>query len=293
MHGKNQKISGRIGLVWTMIAGVLALSSAALAQPNPNSPTTQWVPILYGNNIAGDLSSDQQNGGAELDVVGNQSEPSFYLQYSSGYLGFRLRLGADKNPPGFGGCAFVGLDVNRNGALDLFVGVNNQGNRDQIGIWQPGPGANTSPGTTSVGTLFQTYAETSLTYDFTPITPALDPTASNFDLNGDGNTDQFLTFYVPLTDVTAALAARNMTFTASSLTDLMAITATQPNNLNGDINDVNGGIGSSSSWTQLGALSQAYAPVSIISVPEPSAATFFGLAMIVTVCHLLGSTRRY
>ena len=268
----------------TAIAAVIfVLSPQAFAQPNPDSPATQWVPILYGNNIVPDPSGDQQTGSAELDIVGNLSEPSLYLQYADGYLGFRLRLGADVNPAGFKGCAFVGLDVNGNGPLDLFIGVDNQGSHDAIGIWLPGSGANTSPNTTSVGTMADSYPETSLSYDFTPLSATLAPTSLNYDLNADGYTDQYLTFYVPFADVASALATQNINFTTNSLMDLVVMTATQPNSLNGDINGVDGGTGSGQTWTQLGAASLAYTPVSIvpfnpISVPEPSQQTLFCLA---------------
>lgn len=298
MLGKNQKFTVRIGLLETMVAGILFLSPATFAQPNPNSSTANWVPILYGTNSIPDPSADQQTGSAESDIVGNLSEPSLYMQYTSGYIGFRLRLGADVSPPGFKGCAFIGLDVGLTGTLDLFIGVDNQGSHNQVGIWLPGSGANTAPANTSVGALVNSYTETSQNYSFTPLSTAIDPTSVNFDLNADGRTDQFLSFFVPFADVTSALASQNINFTTNSLMDLVAATATQPNSLNEDLNGVSGGINSGQAWAQLGAASDAYTPTSIspvnpTSVPEPVSGTLFSVLGGMTLLQLVVMRRRY
>jgi hypothetical protein len=192
----------------------------------------------------------------------------------------------------------VGLDVNLTGTLDLFVGVNNQGSHDELGIWLPGSGANTSPGTTSVGTQIKSYTETALDYSFTPFSAALDPTSVNNDLNADGRTDQFLTFYVPFADVASALATQNINFTTNSLMDLVAATATQPNSLNEDLNGVSGGINSGQTWAQLGAASLAYTPTSIApvnpaSVPEPVSGTLFSVLGGMALLQLVVLRRRY
>jgi hypothetical protein len=298
MSGKNQKYALRIGLFETMIAGVLFLSSAAFAQTDPNSSTTNWVPILYGTNSMPDPSVDQQTGSAESDIVGNLSEPSLYMEYNSGYIGFRLRLGADVSPAGFKGCAFIGLDVGLTGTMDLFLGVNNQGSHDELGIWLPGVGANTTPASTSVGTEVFSYTETSLNYSFTPLSAALDPISVNYDLNTDGRTDQFLTFFVPFADVASALATQNINFTTNSVMGLMAATATQPNSLNEDLNGVDGGINSGLTWAQIGGTSLAYtptsmAPVNLTSVPEPIAGTLFSVLGGMALLQLVIMRRRY
>lgn len=264
-------LAKRIVSVLLFFWAFILVVPSVFSQPNPGSPTTQWVPILYGNSNYPDPSADQQTGSAESDIVGNLIQPSLYMQFNSGYLGFRLRVGADANPPGFKGAAFVGLDADLNGSLDLFVGVNNQGKSDQVGIWNPGTGLNTSPKTTSiVSPALMSYTETSLNYGFTAVTAVNNPGATSFDLNGDGNTDQFLTFYVPFADIASKLALAGITFTANSPMQLVAATATQDNSLNQDLNGVTGGINSTLSWTQLGAFSQIYSPTGIAPVPEPS-----------------------
>jgi len=264
-------------------AAIFCLAPAVFGQI-PTSPTTLWVPILYGNNNFPDPSADQQTGSAESDMVGNLSQPSFYMQYTNGFLGFRFRVGADASPAGFKGAAFVGLDANLSGSLDLFIGVNNQGSGDSVGIWFPGAGLNTSPKTTSiVSPPTLSYSETSLNYSFAPVTAVNNPGASSFDLNADGRTDQFLTFYVPFSAIVSALATEGITFSLNSPMQLVAATATQDNSLNEDLNGVNGGINSVLTWQQLGGTTQTYTPTSTTPVPEPSV-----LALMV-VAGTLGS----
>src|ERR1041385_8911390 len=137
----------------TVCALAVLLDATVHAQINPNSPTTQWVPILYPGGNYPDPFQDQQTGSTEGDLVGNAANPAFYMKFdagatpgpASGWLGFRLRIGQDANPPGFKSNAFIGLDANADGALDIFLGVDNQGAQNQLGIFNPGTGLNISP----------------------------------------------------------------------------------------------------------------------------------------------------
>ena len=216
---------------------------------------------------------------------------------TNGFLAFRLRVGADVSPAGFKGGAFVGLDANLDGALDIFIGVNNQGSGDHIGLWAPGSGANTSPNTTTmVSPSATSYTETATTYSFTPVTGVINPGATNFDLDGGGKTDQFLSFVVPMSDVAAMLALRGITnFTKATPMRIVAATATQDNSLNEDLNGIIGGINSLSTWAELGAESQTYSPSSTAPVPEPSPFAFCilgGFALFFLTRKPKGSSRR-
>jgi hypothetical protein len=126
----------------------------------------------------------------------------------------------------------------------------------------------------------------------------LDPTSLNFDLNADGRTDQFLTFFVPFADVASALATQNINFTTNSVMGLMAATATQPNSLNEDLNGVNGGINSGLTWAQIGGTSLAYTPTSVgpvnpVSVPEPLGGTLCSVLGGMALLQLVILRRRY
>src|ERR1051326_3127492 len=196
------------------------LSRAAIASiVDVTSPTTDWTPIAYGSNNP-DPSNDQQTGSGEGDIVGHFNHPSLYTAFgdagtssvTDGTIGFRVRVGADDSPAGFKGAFFVGIDANHDGALDLFIGVNNSGSSDMIGIFAPGSGANTSPNTTSIVTtpLFS-YVITASNYSWLAVNTTIDPSVgTSTDLNGDGKNDFFLTFSVPFADVIAALSGRGI-----------------------------------------------------------------------------------
>ena len=239
------------------------------------APTTSWTAISYSGSYP-DFFSDQQTGDKESDLVGNQLNPAFYtafdgagtLSLTDGTLFFRARLAAQKNPPGYSQCLFVGLDANLDGALDLFLGVDNQGSHNQLGIWNPGSGANTSPNTTSINNpALKTYAETTNNYSWTQVNAIIDPLASSFDVDGGGDTDYFLSFSIPFADVVAYMAT-NSSFCETSAVHYVMATATQPNSLNQDLNGVSNGVNSASTWSQLGGLSVTYTASGQV-IPEP------------------------
>ena len=255
------------------------------AQILPGSPTTLWTALLYGvsNPTIPDPSNDQQTGSLESDIVGNTTHASLFTAFydggtpslTDGQIAFRLRLAEEKNPPGFSGSAFVGLDANGDGKLDLFLGVNNSGSADQIGIWKAGSGANISPNTTTLAnTPSFTYTETSTNYSWIQVTSISDPSATSYDLDGGGGTDRFLSFVLPFADVVAAVnSVLTNGFNQNSVVAYVAATATQANSLNQDLNGVDGGVNSSSTWASLGALTLPYS-ASGIQVPEPATGTF-------------------
>ena len=243
--------------------------------------------MTYGSNNP-DPSNDQQTGSGEGDIVGNQDHPSVYVAFgdagtpslTDGVLGLRIRLGADDNPAGFKGALFVGIDANGDGALDLFIGVDNSGSSNTIGIWSPGNGANTSPSTTTiVSAPLASYTITALNYSWTAVNTTIDPTVGTAtDLNGDGKNDYFLTFTVPFADIVAALAAKGITVDQNSTFSYVVATATQANSLNQDLNGVGKNYDGNATWSTLGVISD---PITAggIPVPEPNAA-FFAVAVI-------------
>lgn len=254
------------------------------------APTTAWTPILYSSNNP-DPSNDQQTGSAEGDIVGNAQHPSAYTMFgdgntpslTDGTLGFRIRLGADTSPAGFKTALFVGLDANHDGKLDLFLGVNNSGSADTVGIWNPGTGANVSPSTTSmVATPLVSYTPTAANYYWSSVTTVNDPSVgAATDLDGGGQNDYFLGFAIPFSDVVAQLAAAGITFDQNSTLTYVIATATQANSLNQDLNGVAGSVNSSLTWSQLGVLSNPMTPGGVAVVPEINPALWGGLLLVV------------
>jgi len=271
----------------SLAAAVLWLPATAVGAPIVmNSPTTSWTPVLYASSPP-DAVNDQGTGHAEADIVGDLSHPAFYTAFddagtaalTDGVLGFRVRLGADQNPAGFGHVATVGIDANLDGALDIFVVVRNTGNPNQIALYDAGIGANTSPATTSLTASGIAYGETASNYNWSPVTVTIDPSATLFDVDADGSIDHFLSFAVPLQDLVNRLALLGVTGVNQNTAFQYVIgTSTQANALNQDLGGPAGGTNSSSTWAVLGATSLAYSAAGT-PVPEPGTAFLLGLGL--------------
>jgi hypothetical protein len=266
----------------------LGVAAAAGAVPiDVAGPTTGWTAIVYASNPP-DFADDQATGQPEADIVGDLSNPAFYTAFddagtpasTDGTLGFRIRLGADANPAGFSKVAAVGIDANLDGALDVFLLVDNTGSPNQIAIYDAGSGANTSPSTTTISSTGVGYAETASNYDWSAVTATIDPTATSFDIDGDGAVDHFLSFAVPLQDLVNQLAAIGIANVDQNTPFQYVLgTSTQGNALNQDLGGPNGGSNSSSTWAALGATSNTYSAAGT-PVPEPGAAQLLGLGLI-------------
>lgn len=261
------------------IAAILCLALGAQAQVALDAPTDRWTAVVYPNSLHPDPYADQQTGSREGDLVGNLLHPAFYTLFDGagtaspvdGTLAFRARIGADKNPAGFATALFVGMDADSDGDLDLFLGVNNSGSKDTVGLWAPGTGANTSPSTTTLqATPLSAYIPSAATYDWRAVSAAADPTASSFDLDGGGDTDRFLSFAVPFADVVGALSLQGISIDQNTHVRYVMATATQANSLNQDLNGVAGSVNSSMTWAQLGVASTPITPTGML--PEPSTA---------------------
>lgn len=271
---------------------------SAAAQIVPNSSTPNWIPIL---DPTPDPFSDQQTGSKESDIVGTQTAPSLYTAFwnggtsslTDGQIAFRLRLAEEKNPPGYSGAAFIGIDANADGKLDVFAGVHNSGVTAAVGLWRPGNGLNISPSTTTLespGAI--SYQETSLNYSWTPVNVTIDPTTISYDLDngGNGGTDHFLSFVIPFADLVALFADVGvLNVNENTAFAYVAATATQDNSLNQDFNGVNGGINSSTAWQDLGVLTAPISANGVTPVPEPSS---MALLLVGAAAMCVGLRRR-
>ena len=268
-----------------MLASAL---SAGATVVDLTAPTTDWTPIQYSNNNP-DPSNDQQTGSTEGDIVGNALHASAYTMFGNagtpsltdGTLGFRIRLGGDVSPGGFKTALFVGIDANNDGAIDLFLGLNNSGAADEIGLWNPGTGLNTSPSTTTiVSNPLVSYTEGASNYNWMQVTTVNDPSVgSATDIDGGGEEDFFLGFSVPFADVVSQLALLGIAFDENSVLTYVIATATQANSLNQDLNGVAGNVNSSLTWSQLGVLSNPMTASGISMVPEVNPALWIVLLL--------------
>ncbi len=279
-------------IIFSGIAALLSNVSASVV--DVTAPTTSWTVIQYGSNNP-DPSNDQQTGSSEGDSIGNTLHPSAYTMFGDAgiplptdkTLAFRVRLGADMNPVGFKTALFVGIDANH-GALDLFIGVNNSGSADTIGLWNPRNGLNISPNTTTiVATPLVSYTQTAANYNWAAVTLTNDPSVgSETDLDGGGKNDYFLSFSVPFNDVVVELAARGISgFNQNSPLAYVIATATQANSLNQDLNGVGQNYDGSATWSVLGVQSDTMSPAG--PVPEPSI-----FAFVLSGVGILGASMR-
>jgi hypothetical protein len=265
---------------------VLFAASSAFAQILVGSPTTDWSAIQY-TGVVPDFSMDEQATSIDADIVGNSANPSFYRTFwdggtqanlIDGEIGFRLRVAGDKNPAGFNGVAYVGVDVTGDGSLDLFLGASTQGGTNLIGIWLAGNGLNTSPSNTTVSsTALYSAPITSSNFNWSPINSTIDPSVTNINIDGGSgggadHTDHFLSFALPFSELVSATA--NFLpggITENSLLRFVAATSTQQNSLNQDINGLPRIYDGSQSWSSLGVLSEPVPATTTLSIPEPSA----------------------
>jgi hypothetical protein len=282
------------------LAVLSVLIAVALANPSRatvvdlTAPTTSWTPILYSNNNP-DPSNDQQTGASEGDIVGNAQHASAYTMFgdgntpslTDGTLAFRIRLGADTSPAGFKTALFVGIDANKDGKLDLFLGVNNSGSADTVGIWDPGTGANVSPSTTSmVSTPLISYTPVAANYSWIGVDSTNDPSVGTAtDLDGGGKNDYFLGFAIPFSDIVAKLSAVGITFDQNSTLTYVIATATQANSLNQDLNGVGKNFDGAMTWSQLGILSNPMTATGLSMVPEINPSLLVGLFLVAAVGH--------
>ena len=273
---------------WFIMIGLITVAGVTSAVMVIDSSTADWTKITYGTNNP-DPYLDQQTGLKSGDLVGNASDPSFYTKFDNagtpsltdGTLAFRVRLNEVKNYSKlvFDYSLFVGIDADRNGSLDLFVGIDNSpSGGGTLSIWNPGTGANTGPSTTTiVSPALRTYAETNgVNYHYALVTAAMDPTATTFDVDGGGKTDAFLSFCLPFADIVSFLSGKGISIDQNSAINYVMATSTQNNSLNMDLNGVNGGTSSTMTFAQLGGVADTFSP-SGVAVPEPAAALLFGI----------------
>lgn len=257
------------------------------------SSSDEWAVVPYPG-VTSDYPSDEQATSVDRDIVGDANHAAFYTRFddgatpanfTDGEIGFRLRMAGDKPPEGFGGQVWVGADINQDGALDFFIGASDS----LISIHAAGADLNTSPSTTSiVATPIWSTPTNALNFSWTAVTSALDPTTTNFNLDGSkkkNSEDFFLTFTLPFQEMVNAVAmlAGSPLLDEHSAIAYVAATSSQGNTLNADINGIQGNLRSPLSWSDLGAISpalrmdgQLYNPV-----PEPSTAVLLVAAAAV------------
>ena len=254
-----------------------------------SSPTSEWTALPFpGVNAVSDFVDDTQVSSADLDLVGLNDQYSAYTRFDSvNTLGFRLRLAGDKAPPGFTGQVWIGVDVNEDANLDIFIGANSSEITFNIGD----DFENTSPANTSINSQSPLYsvAATSANFLWAPVDSSNDPLGAHTDIDGfldpgsNSGNDYFLTFsfdFDEFATIVTLLGGVN-DFSSSSSVAYVVGTANQANTLNSDWAGIDGQVNSSSDWPIIGGITP------VIPVPEP-ATTVFSLAVICFIFAAIG-----
>ena len=245
-------------------------------------------------NIGGDIVGSGTNYGL-LMVFNNNGTTSS----TDGTLGFRIRLDTatpPANKPVFDRAAWIGIDADLNGSVDVFIGANKSGGASTLGIYAAGAGANNTPATTSIST-------TPYNSPTNPDYIIADTNPNNFNFRtvdfgagkDGGNTndvttattgdpDFYVSFMVPFADVVGFLATKSINITDQTPLRYIAATSTSANNLNQDIGGINGGSSSTATWESLGGFSQIVNSSGTVVVPESSTPllALAGLAIVVS-----------
>jgi hypothetical protein len=276
----------------------VAASNAAIISIGGSS--SNWNSL--GANY--DFLNDQQTGDPASDIVGNATNPGFFTAFDNagtssltdGNLGFRIRLddhGGSTNTIEFGRNLWVGIDADLSGSIDAFLGLNMQGGTNEMGIFSPGSGLNTSPSTTSVAsapTAPYSYTPGVSNYNYREVNfGAVDSPLTDIGAVGPGTKaepDYYVSFLIPFADVAAFLTNAMPTkfnattpFTENTPIRYVLGTSTQVNSFNQDLGGIDGQVNSGLTWEVLGGFTPTTTPS---GVPECSASLLAFIGSVLT-----------
>ncbi|MFN5291203.1 MAG: hypothetical protein ACK5E4_14040, partial [Planctomycetia bacterium] len=179
---------------------------------------TPWYAIQGGPNggMQFDVSEAYDNsdvylgqGVSSLDIVGDEDQGSIYMAFdpaSGGSVFNRMRIGDITSTP-YSQRAYVGMDFNADGQVDLYTSANGSNSTVQILLpvdqdANPATIDNTSPENTA----FAIYSSTpgfAGNYAVTLVSASSDPQPGGTDIGSkaDGNPDQFVSWKVSLPDL--------------------------------------------------------------------------------------------
>ncbi len=292
--GGNWSFEYSTGAIETSIALAADSGYAGLFSTVALDGKSGWTAVMYGPNK--DPDGDSQAGAADTDIIGDSTHGSLYVAYddngtpnntSDDFMCFRMRIDNPTSSTNFAGVAIVGIDANLDGRVDLFMSVDGRNNTQAVKLLDPGTGANISPNTTTTNPLptgwlanngVYPFSNTAI-YNVSAVTATNDPHwgaattglsgATANDLTGDGDTDVFVSWKIPVADIATVLAKaspvdrsgnygpRGSTgisgFTKDTTVQYVSFTQTQPGPINGDLNGVGSSYDKNASFASLGA----------------------------------------
>ena len=281
----------KTGLLLLTAAAALPLKAATVSLTGK----TGWTAVLSGANH--DAVNDTQAGAADTDIVGDATHGALYTAYDDNgtasvaddTLVFRMRIGNPTGSANFGGVAVVGMDVNGDGRIDIFMNVDGRNNTKAVRLLDPGTGQNNSPSTTSTAPLpggwlssNGLYPMTSANYSAQDVSSSTDPNWNGTtDIGTNGGNDLFITWRIPMSDLTTVLAIaspadrygnygpRGSTgiagFSKDTAVKYIAMTQTQNGPINGDISGVGASYDKNAVFSALSTFSASMSPSQPVS----------------------------
>ena len=248
---------------------LVAISSAPVyaAAINITGSSADWAVVMEGAQF--DPGNDLQANNKDADIVGDATHTTMWMSYddkadadaTNDEVGFRIRLGGTNSDDSFGAYLWIGIDVDLDNDIDVFLRISGDGQSfdtvnetaqnklfdGQAEILPAGAGDNASPDSTTADTANITTVASYVynvdinnTIAFAPVTTTLDPNTTVTDLDGDG-VDQFLSFklnFEALKNAVNAIQTDNGVFPAidkdTSLQFTLS-TSTNSNNVNSDV----------------------------------------------------------
>lgn len=197
---------------WMFLAGTVIIPFLLFGNIPILSPSTDWVELQFPGTVADYFGDSTVSNKPNSEIIGSSGHPALYTRFddggdslaTSGELAFRMRFSGNSGKSPFQSFIWIGLDVTLDGTPDLFLGAD----RTSLRIHDAGDTLNISPATTTINsTAFWSTPSTTANFNFSPVSLALEPTATNFDLDAAEGTDHFVTFIIPFAEIVNAVTS--------------------------------------------------------------------------------------
>lgn len=305
----------RVAMAISVLGAVAAPLAwgAAIPVTAPSSDTRWTVLSNTGNSM--DYFGDRQTGGnADGEIIGNGTFPGFQYSFwdggtttpasganynKDGAMTFRVRMSGDEGAAGFQKVVFVGMDLDLNGSLDMFVAADHQ-STDRLGVFDGDSSKlNMGPSTAGVVNTPVTQWQKSVLgntayaqiFNWAPVY-TIEGFASNApgaNIDSVKGVDYFVTFRIDFAAVVALATTKVPGFNDSSPVRFVLATSNSNSTLNLDL----GGIDDSTvtsrdtrTWSDFGAFTPTFTsnPVPYrppVETPEPGTMLLAGLGLAV------------
>ncbi|MEX2367574.1 MAG: DUF4347 domain-containing protein, partial [Pseudohongiellaceae bacterium] len=205
--------------------------------------TVDWTPVLQGSTF--DASDDDGGNNKGQDLVGDANHAMMYSSYftasstANDELGFRVRIDG-----GFSDILVVGIDADPDDGstrMDYFLGLAaEKSGKDiiySVNFYDPGTGTNTNPANTVLGTAIK--ASTG-SFSVVNVGAGTDDTSPlNTNLDGDAETDKFVSFKVKFNELQTAMSNAGLSIDNTTQLQYAVMTTDKTGQIRGDVGGVN------------------------------------------------------